>query len=210
MAVNVDAWLARAKTVTESRMPNNQDSGEALQFAVSMATALYGAESQQLQMLKKRAEAIAKEKGNFYPFVMVHQFAVGAIRNMVAEIEAGLVSSVRLGLTGEILGDLVGIAREMLGAGSLPAAYVLTAAAYEDTLRRLAQEKAGLVDRIKLEQVIGRLKDAGVLQGGEPSVVQSFLKFRNDSLHADWSNVTSTQAESCLALVDSLIIKHFS
>jgi hypothetical protein len=59
-----------------------------------------------------------------------------------------------------------------------------------------------------LEQVLTDLKEKGVLQGGESGVAQSFLKFRNDSLHADWSNVTESQVSSCLGLLDSLIIKH--
>ena len=89
-------------------------------------------------------------------------------------------------------------------------AAVLTAAAFEDLMRRLALEKIGLTARIKLEQVLVELKEKGVLQGGEPGVAQSFLKFRNDSLHADWQNVTEAQVSSCLSLVDALMIKHLS
>jgi hypothetical protein len=54
------------------------------------------------------------------------------------------------------------------------------------------------------------LKEKGILQGGEPGLAQSFLKFRNDSLHADWNNVTEPQVTSCLALLDSLIGKRLS
>ena len=84
----------------------------------------------------------------------------------------------------------------------------MTAAAFEDLIRRLGQEKAGITNRIKLDQVLIELKEKGVLQGGEPGVAQSFLKFRNDSLHADWNNVTEAQVSSCLGLLDSLIIKY--
>jgi hypothetical protein len=72
-------------------------------------------------------------------------------------------------------------------------------------MRRLGQEKAGITSRIKLDQVLIELKEKGVLQGGEPGVAQSFLKFRNDSLHADWNSVTESQVSSCLGLLDSLI-----
>lgn len=89
-------------------------------------------------------------------------------------------------------------------------AAVLTAAAFEDLMRRLGQERAGIAGRVKLEQVLIELKERGVLQGGEPGVAQSFLKFRNDSLHADWDNVTELQVSSCLGLLDSLIIKHLA
>jgi hypothetical protein len=77
-------------------------------------------------------------------------------------------------------------------------------------MRRLALEKAGVTSRIKLDQVLNELKEKGILQGGEPGVAQSFLKFRNDSLHADWKNVPESQVTSCLGLLDSLIVKHLS
>jgi hypothetical protein len=129
---------------------------------------------------------------------------------MAAEVRDGLVQNIRLGVVGEVLADLVSMARDGLEQGSVPVAAVLAAAGFEDLIRRLAQEKAGVTSRMKLEQVLIELKDKGILQGGEPGIAQSFLKFRNDSLHADWNNVTETQVSSCLSLIDSLIIKHLS
>jgi hypothetical protein len=102
------------------------------------------------------------------------------------------------------------MAHEALDEKAVHVSAVLTAAAFEDLMRRLAQEKAGITARIKLEQILIELKDKGILQGGEPGVAQSFLKFRNDSLHADWKNVTAAQVAGCLSLVESLTIKHFS
>ena len=129
---------------------------------------------------------------------------------MAAEIKSGLVQSIRLGVVGEVLAELAAMARDALDEKSVQVAAVLTAAAFEDLMRRLGQEKAGITSRIKLDQVLVELKEKGILQGGEPGVAQSFLKFRNDSLHADWSNVTESQVSSCLGLLDSLIIKHLS
>ena len=59
-----------------------------------------------------------------------------------------------------------------------------------------------------LDVVIG-LKNKNVLKGGEVGTAQSYLKFRNDSLHADWKNVSRSQIESCLAFVESLISEAF-
>jgi len=178
---------------------------EALQFAVSMATAFYGQSSPQLEMIQSRLSRNTKDTA-----FTVHQFAVGAIRNMAAEVRAGLVGSVRLQITGEVLADLVTLARDAVGQRSIPVAAVLTAAAFEDALRSIAREKIGLTTRDKLDQVIQELKSQNILRGGEPGVVQSFLKFRNDSLHADWANVEESQVNSCLSLVDTLIVKHLS
>jgi hypothetical protein len=52
-------------------------------------------------------------------------------------------------------------------------------------IRRMGSELAGVQE--ELEEVIIALKNAGVLEGGEVGTAQSYLKFRNDSLHADWA-----------------------
>jgi hypothetical protein len=208
MPINIDAWLKRADEFGPSG--DSRTSGEALQFAISMACALYGSGSQQVEIIKGRAAAIPKEKGCAYPEILIYEFTFGVIRNMVAEINSGLVQNIRLGIAGEILADLIAMAREALDENAVEVAAVLAAAAFEDLMRRLALEKAGITSRIKLEQILVELKSNGVLQGGEPAVAQSFLKFRNDSLHADWANVKEPQVSSCLGLLDSLIVKHFS
>lgn len=89
-------------------------------------------------------------------------------------------------------------------------AAVMIAAAFEDLMRRMGTELAGVGGRPSLQEVLTTLKDAGVLKGGETGVAQSFLKFRNDSLHADWANVSRVQVESCIAFIDGMLLKHFS
>jgi hypothetical protein len=212
MVANVEGWLERAASFggRVGTLAAGQKSGEALTFAISMGTAFYGANSQQVEAIRRRVESISKEKGSTFPEIAVYEFALGCIHNMAAEIKGGLIQSIRLGIVGEVLADLVSMARDALSEGSVQVAAVLTAAAFEDLMRRLGQEKAEITSRIKLDQVLIELKEKGVLQGGEPGVAQSFLKFRNDSLHADWSNVTESQVSSCLGLLDSLIIKHLS
>jgi len=213
MPINIDGWLARAETFEgQSRVGSLSAPGksaEALGFAISMATTFYGATSQQVAMIKRGADNISTAKTQ-HNFIDLYQFATGCIKNMAAEIKGSLVGSIRLGVVGEVIADLMGLAREALAEDSVPVAAVLTAAAFEDLMRRLGQEKAGVTERIKLEQVLVQLKEKDVLQGGKPGVAQGFLKFRNDSLHADWDKVTEAQVNSCLGLLDTLIVKHLS
>jgi hypothetical protein len=58
--------------------------------------------------------------------------------------------------------------------------------------------------------VINILKEKELLKGGEPAMAQGHLKFRNDSMHADWNQVQRSQVDACLAFVESLLGKHFS
>jgi hypothetical protein len=205
MPANVEQWLKRAKEFDLNEWQGHGGhASEALQFAISITSAFYGPASPQLEILKRRA---ATDKQGFFD---VYQISSGAIKNVVAEIEAGLITAIRLEITGEVLGDLTAMAQEALSENRNAVAAVLTAAAFEDLMRRLAQDKAGITNRIKLEQILNELKDKHVLQGRKPALANSFLKFRNDSLHADWNSVKESQISSCLALLNSLIVKHLS
>ena len=109
------------------------------------------------------------------------------------------MTSLRVLVAGEILSELIRLGKEVLQEQRDEAkdvAAVLIAAAFEDLMRRMGSELAGMTGRPKLEQV---LTSAGLLQGGEVRTAQSYLKFRNDSLHANWTKVSRAQVESCIA-----------
>jgi hypothetical protein len=116
-------------------------------------------------------------------------------------------------VAGEVLSELVGLGKETLQDNTESAknvAAVLVAAAFEGLIRRMGQELAAVKGRPSLQDVAKALKDSGILKGGEFGMVQSFLKFRNDSLHADWTNVSRAQVESCAGFVEAMLLKHFS
>ncbi len=203
-----EAWLTRAKTM----LAKGQPGAEEIQFATSLLVAIYGPQSAQLNAYSTALTQIAKSS----PLGLVYQqglYAYGVIRNTVAEIEHGLITSLRAQIAGEILAELVGLGKEALEDDTDSAknvAGVLVAAAFEDLLRRMGKELAGVVGRPKLEVVITALKDAGILKGGEVGTAQSYLKFRNDSLHADWGKVQRSQIQSCIGFIEALLVKHYS
>jgi hypothetical protein len=205
-------WITRADEVLSKGGSDHGHASEAVQFATSMLTTVYGAHSTQLEAFSTGCEAIHKAKVGIIP-VELRRHAYGAINNTKAELQAGLVANLRLQVTGEVLADLVAIGKEALAENSDAAksvAAVLIAAAFEDLIRRMGSELASVAGRPSLQDVLIALKDAGVLKGGEIGTAQSFLKFRNDSLHADWVNVSRVQVESCAAFIDAMLVKHFS
>jgi hypothetical protein len=114
---------------------------------------------------------------------------------------------------GKYFSELVRLGKETLEDDTESAknvAAVLIAAAFEDLMRRMGSELAELTGRPKLEDVLTALKNAGIIKGGEVGTAQSYLKFRNDSLHADWSKVQKAQVQSCTAFIEALLVKHFS
>jgi hypothetical protein len=202
------------KRGTEILHTANQVTGaEAAQFAVTMLTNFYGPQSPQLTEFRDGCDAIRK-KATYATLIdePVKDLALGTIKNILMELEAGLIVSVRTAVTGEVLAELLGLAKEILNEKSDTSknvCAVLVAAAYEDMIRRMGQEFASITSRPSLQEVITALKEQNVLKGGETGTAQSYLKFRNDSLHADWENVSRSQVESCLAFVESLLLKHF-
>jgi hypothetical protein len=205
---NSELWSKQAEEMLKRTERSNVDdilvsSSEAAHFATSMLTALYGAESPQL----KRFQAAA-----LMPSFGLLGHARGPIKSANAELKAGLIARLRVAVAGEILAELLGLAKEVLEERSDAArntSAVLVAAAFENLIRRMGEEFAGVTTRPKLHEVITALKDAGVLKGGQVATATSYLKFRNDSLHADWALVGRSQVESCLAFTESLLVKHF-
>ena len=214
MVDNSNLWIKRADEIIQKRDTGPGAGSEAVQFATSMLTAFYGPESPQLAQFLAGCAAIAKSAPN--PTDMAYELllhAYGTIRNTKAELEAGLIVSLRVAVAGEILAELIRLAKEIIverTEEAKNAGAVLIAAAYEGLIRRMGEEFASVTGRPKLEEVITALKAANVLKGGQVGTAQSYLKFRNDSLHADWRNVDRSQVESCLSFIESLLVKHFS
>lgn len=204
------AWIKRADEV----LGQQQRGSETSQTAVSMINALYGPRSTQLTAYTAALERIsrtAQNAGNLdYETLLC---ARGAIRAAKAELEGGLVTSVRVLIAGEILAALVSLGKEVLEEKTEPAknvAAVLIAAAFEDLMRRMGEEFASVAGRPDLQAVIAALKDADVLKGGQIGTAQSYLQFRNHSLHADWEKIDRSQVQSCIGFIEELLVKHFS
>jgi hypothetical protein len=205
LANNAEAWLKRAGEVLAEAPPVS-----AIPFAISMFTALYGPRSPQLISLQEGLEQSGRGASGHYG---KQEYALNAITNTIEELKSGLIVNVRTQVVGEVLAELVVLGKEILADdtdSSKNVSAVLIAAAYEDLIRRLGSEFAGVTSRPKLEQVLAALKNADILKGGEIGLGQSYLKFRNDSLHADWTNVQTSQIQSCAAFIENLLMKHFS
>lgn len=139
-------------------------------------------------------------------------FTIGVIKNLLSDLKLGLIGNLQQQIAGEVLGDLIELAKVALSKDKqrINVAAVLVAASYEDTLRRMGTQLAGISNKPKLEKVQNILKEKDLLRGSEVSALAGFLKFRNDALHADWDHIEKTTVHSCLSFVEQLLLKHFS
>jgi hypothetical protein len=174
---------------------------------------LYGASSSQEQDLR---DAIQRVVRTGHPTISSNISACvslirGSLEGVKADIAGGLLISIRGAITGEVLSDLLKLCRTVLEAqGDSPknVAAVLAAAAFEDTVRRMA-ERNGLDAEEKLSDVLSALKGAGIIQGAQVGIAQSYLGFRNRALHANWNEIDRPEVVSVLGFVEQLILKHF-
>jgi len=186
---------------------------EILQGTITVLDALYGPQSTQMQSLLDSVQAARREPSPRMSAYAVVEVVRGTLENAKAELDAGLAGSLRQQMTGAVLTDFIGLARSVLGDpgdGAKNVAAVLAAAAFEDTIRRMGRELAGVMGRDDLANVIDALKKAGVLQAPQLGIAVSYLKFRNDALHADWQTIDRASVNSVLGFVEQLLVRHFA
>jgi hypothetical protein len=184
------------------------------QGCVSLLALVYGPKSPQIENFNYSLAAIQKGDGNTgWKGQQISVAAQGALKNLKREIESGLTGNFKLQVTGDVLTDFIQLARTTLnetGDGAKSVAAVLTAAAFEDTIRRMGETFAGVIGKDDLSEVLKKLKDAGVIQSPQIGIAQSYLSFRNHALHANWDKVERESIHSVLGFVEQLLLKHFA
>ena len=138
-------------------------SSQILQGAITLLEAVHGTDSPQIKALNDRVESIERSEGMRAPYA-IFQATKGAMSNLKGELDSGLIGSLSRTITGEVLSDFLGLAKEALDRGDengKNVAAVLTAAAFEDTIRRMGVSFCGIHERDKLEKIVIALKERG-------------------------------------------------
>src|ERR1700733_5680488 len=180
------------------------------QGTLTIARAVYGDGTPQLVTLLEAARVARATQANPNVTFPLHlpPVIIGTLNAMKADLESGLVGSIELQGAGDVIADMLLLAKEALVQGSPGAtnvSAVLAAAAFEDTIRRMGTKLASVVGRPDLGDVLQALKTAKILAGAPFTTAQSYLKFRNDALHADWSNLNAALIGSCISFVEGLV-----
>ena len=207
LKARVESLLELAKKAVE-RQPGNQ----LLQGTITVFSAVYGPESHHVKVLLEGTKSLNDPKiGSLV--IQDNIWAIqGSLENLKAELDAGLAGSLQKRIAGDVLTDFIQLARTVLdepGDKGKNVAAVLAAAAYEDTIRRMGAEFAGVIGRDDLSKVIEALKKAGVLQAPQLGIALSYLSFRNHALHAEWEKIERESVHSALGFVEQLLLKHF-
>lgn len=189
---------------------------EVLHGALNVLIAVHGPGSQQQANLLQAVDAAYADKRSALTYLFVMQVwpaVAGALRALRTDVQRGFVGNVQRRAAGEVFADMLSLAKEALqerSAGAKNVAAVLTAATFEDTVRKMGSTFANVNDRRDLADVLTELKKAGILEGAPFTTALSYLKFRNDALHADWDKLDAAVVGSCLTFVEQLVLRHFS
>lgn len=204
----------RVDSLTTARIESNlEELHKYYQAALAVLITVYGNESHQVGLLLDRAKKSDAFQYGHDPDTTREINAIrGVLKNVKEEIDGGFAGSLQQTIAGDILTDFVQLAKEALAepeGGAKNVAAVLVAAAYEDVIRQMGARLAGVTDRIDLSKVIDVLKNKDILKGPQLGIALSYLKFRNDALHADWDHIELSAVHSLLGFVEQLLVQHF-
>ncbi len=190
------------------------NASDLLQGTTTLLAFTHGQRSPQLLAFEAQiASARSKDVHWTFRTTEVRSIALGALRTLKRETETGLIDNLRREITGEVLSDFLQLARSALDEGTEDGknvSAVLTAAAFEDLIRRMGGSFCGIQTRDKLHKIVVALKTSGVLVGAQFGTIQAQLQFRNDALHADWAKIDAIAVKTVMLLVQELLLKHFS
>jgi hypothetical protein len=206
---------ARIQAVLERSLqqPSLELLGELQQATVTLMSAMYGGKSSQETVWRASLDYMRTGYSGFGDRLVWQSVSAtrGTLQTMLQEVDSGFVGALRETITAEVLSDLVALARRVMdesGSSGKDVAAVLTAAAFEDTIRRLAT-KEGIGHHEKLADTLEALKENGILQGAQVGIAQSYLSFRNKALHAKWAEIEMASVQSALAFTEHLLLDHF-
>ena len=134
----------------------------------------------------------------------------GVLINMREEIKGGLVRSLADETVGEIIGDLVALAKTELRAGFKDVAAVLASAALEDALKRKAEELGINVEGKTMDTIVNALKGKSFFKGPQASIVASYVKLRNSAMHTDWGKIQESDVSGLIGFLEPFLLQHFA
>jgi ribosomal protein L12E/L44/L45/RPP1/RPP2 len=177
---------------------------------IGVAESLYGPQSVQVKSLieLKKASERRKQSPVYGTIDYLADSLIGILVNMQEELDSGLIKNLKIEMTGEIIGDLVILARNEAKAGFFLVAAVLASAGLEDSIKSIA-ENIGINTKDKtLDNLINALKAKSFFKGAQVPVITSYVKLRNAAMHADWDSIQEAEVNSLIAFLESFILDY--
>jgi len=202
--ITADNLLQRIDTLLKLKAASDsyEIAGEVYFGAVSIATQLYGAGSQQVNLLKQLRDS----PGTVFTFTREYQ---GVLQAIASDIRDGRLGSLLLDYQGQVFADFVNAAKAALSEDSKEVAAVLACAALEDALKRFAEANGLDVEDKSMTDVINVLKSAGLVSKQQGTLLKGMVPLRNKALHAEWSRVDKESVRGVIGFVEHFLVSKF-
>lgn len=184
---------------------NHQKWSTWLTSALNIIAGSFGRDSVQFNQLQAAAASSTTQGVE-----IAVESAKGVFLGAKDDFDGGYVSSLAQGIAGEVFGSLLNSARAALQEEHKDSAAVLAAAAFEDSLKKIAVLHGLNVAEQELGNVIGALKAQQLLQGGAAKLAERYQSFRNWAMHANWEKITQEEVGGVIGFAEQLLIKHLS
>ena len=178
---------------------------------IGILESLYGKGSQQLKSvhdIKKSTQST--QYGSQYQISLLRASLQGVLENTMEELDGGLIRNIYNEGSGVVLGDLVALAKDALHEDHISVASVLASAALEDAIKRKAEQYGISTENKKLPALINALKAQSFFSGAQASIVSSYTKLRNSSMHADWDKIEKADVSSLIGFLEPFLLENFS
>ncbi len=177
---------------------------------VGIIDALYGKNSSQAKALIEFKKAYTKTTYlRSHELRSLGESVRGVLINISEELDQGLIRNIASEVAGELIGDLVALAKTELNAGYKQVASVLASVALEDALKRKVIELGLSVENKNLSSIINTLKSKGLLSGAQGPIVSSYVKLRNAAMHAEWEKINEADVSSLIGFLEPFLLEHF-
>ena len=192
-----------------------EEAGEISLAVTSIFETIYGPRSPQLELVERVRKQIYDGKtvqrgDEFYNARLFARNLNGFLRNLASDIRGGRIANIQSEARGEVLGDFLVLAREVLDAGQKDVASVLACAALEDTLKRCASDRGLDVQDKTMPSVVNALKTVGVIHGTQSALLSAFVKIRNSAFHARWDEIDVRDVKDIARFTEEFLAKQFS
>ncbi len=181
----------------------------------NLVKAVYGENSPHYinftEEMRRTTEALADRSPPGYHVYSIHVRALqGIFKSAKEDFEAGYVFNVDLKISGEVFGNFVVLAKQVLAEGHRDVAAVLATAALEDALKRYANANGLNDDNRTMTAVINALKSKGLVSGAQKALLDDMPRIRNAAMHADWEKIDESAVGGVIGFVEQFLLTRFS
>ena len=131
---------------------------------------------------------------------------VSVLESLLADVEAGLISSLEDRVRAETFDDFLDHAEQYLKGGRHKESGVIAGVVFEDTIRRIAQNNE--IAARDLDAIISALVKGGAITATKAKRARSAAHVRTKATHADWDEFDLEDVNGTISFTRELITAH--